>query len=816
MKISYNWLREYLNIEGIEINKISEILTNIGLEISGIEQYESVPGGLKGIIIGEVKTCKKHPNADKLSVTTVDIGKPELLPIVCGAPNVAEGQKVVVATVGTTLYDNDEPFQIKKSKIRGEVSEGMICAEDELGLGTSHEGIMVLEPNTKIGTPANEYFNIYNDTILEIDITPNRADAISHFGVARDLYAYLTNSSEQNIELKKPEIKTIENKNNPLNIEVEVLDTKACPRYSGITISGITVKESPSWLKNKLQAIDINPINNIVDITNFVQHEIGQPLHAFDANKIVGNKVIVKTLSENTEFQSLDSSILKLKEKDLMICNTETGMCVAGVIGGLKSGVTDETTSIFLESAYFNSVYVRKTAKAHGISTDSSYRFERGTDPNITVWALKRAVDLIIEIAGGEVSSEIKDVYPTPLENKQITISYSQVTRLIGKEIGQTKVKNILEALDIKVLEENGNDLLIEIPTYRIDVTREADVIEEILRIYGYNNIEIPKIINSTLSYSPMIDNHKLVNTISNFLVSIGFNEIMSNSLTKKDYYENLNTFDNNTLVNILNPLSIDLNVMRQTMLFSGLESINRNINYKNPDLKLFEYGYTYFQNNNGTEFEGKYIEKQQLALLITGQKTDVNWNTPEQKTDFFFLKSDSENILKRLNYNIQKFSITEKESELYNYALEYSFNKKTLLTLGSIKKSILKQFDIEQEVFYAEFQWTEILNTLPKLPKYQTLPKYQEVKRDLALLIDEKIKFEQIKEIAYKTEKKFIKNVSIFDFYKGKNIPEGKKSYAINFVLQNENKMFTDKQINKIMNKLISNYKRQINAEIR
>ena len=710
MKISYNWLKKYINID-VASDKLSEILTNTGLEVSNIEQYKSILGGLEGIIIGEVKTCEKHPNADKLSVTTVDIGREKLLPIVCGAPNVAKGQKVVVATVGTTLYDDGKPFTIKKSKIRGEISEGMICAEDELGLGNSHEGIMVLEPDTKIGTPAKKYFDVYEDTIFEIDITPNRADAISHFGVARDLYAYLKNSTEQNIILKKPEVesqserllyKKSQSKKLLYDIEVEVLDTNACPRYSGITISGITVTESPKWLKDKLLAIDINPISNIVDITNFVQHEIGQPLHAFDADKIIGNKVIVKTLPADTEFQSLDKTILKLKANDLMICNSEDGMCIGGVIGGAKSGVTEETKAIFLESAYFSSVSIRKTAKAHGISTDASYKFERGTDPNITIWALKRAVNLILEIAGGEVTSEIKDIYPTPLENKKITISYSQITRLIGKELGRSKIKNILESLEIKVLEEKDDKLFIEIPTYRVDVTREADVIEEILRIYGYNNIEVPNRVNSTLSYSPEIDNHKLMNTISDFLASTGFNEIMSNSLTKKSYYENLNSFSDNSFVDILNPLSIDLNVMRQTLLFSGLESVARNINYKNPDLKLFEYGYSYFKNNNGTEFEGKYTEKQQLAIFITGQKENVNWNTPEQKTDFYYLKSNSENILKRLNYNIQKFIITEKESELYNYALEYQYNNKTLLTLGSVKKSILKQFDIELEVFFA------------------------------------------------------------------------------------------------------------------
>lgn len=816
MKISYKWLKDYINID-IEPEKLAEILTDTGLEVASIEKFEALKGGLKGLVIGEVKTCEKHQNADSLSVTTVDVGDGKILPIVCGAPNVAAGQKVVVATVGTTLYTaNGEDFKIKKSKIRGEVSEGMICAEDEIGLGKSHEGIMVLPENVQVGTEAKDFFETYEDTVIEIDITPNRADGVSHYGVARDIYAYFKTHSNENIEIKRPDIEQFKTENTNLDIDVEIENTEACPRYSGVTISGIEVKESPKWLKNRLQAIGLSPINNVVDITNYVLFEMGHPLHAFDADKISGNKVVVKTLDKDTEFQTLDSSTIKLHEKDLMICNTQEGMCIGGVFGGLESGVSENTTSIFLESAYFNPVYIRKTAKRHGYSTDASYRFERGVDPNNTLWSLKRAANLIKEVAGGEISSEIKDVYPQKIEYEKVTLRYSQVDRLIGHKIQHEKIKTILTALDFEIEKENDEKLTLKVPTYRVDVKREADVIEEILRIYGYNNIPIPSQVNSTLSYSPDVDENKLRNKTADYLSANGFNEAMSNSLTKVAYYQGLETLPESKLVKILNPLSSDLDAMRQTLLFGGLEAVIRNINFKNADLKLFEFGFCYTNDQNTTDFSQKYTENHQLALFLTGNQNKVNWKSPEAKSDFFYTKSYCENILKSLNFEISQFKIKEIENEIFSYGLEYSFQNKVLMSFGSVSNKILSQFDIEQEVFYASFDWTKTLQSLPKRPVFKELSKFQPVSRDLALLLDENVTFEQIKKLSFKTDKKLIRDVSIFDVYKGKGIENGKKSYAINFTLMDDDKMLNDKKINKTMNKLMSNFKRNLNAEIR
>jgi len=816
MKISYKWLKNYIDVD-FEPNKLAEILTDTGLEVSSVEKYEATKGGLEGLVVGEVKTCVKHENADSLSVTTVDLGNGNILPIVCGAPNVAAGQKVVVATVGTTLYDDDGgDFKIKKSKIRGEVSEGMICAEDEIGLGKSHDGIMVLPNDTKVGTLAKDFFDTYEDTVIEIDITPNRADGVSHFGVARDIFAFLKTHTNKKAELKRPDISNFKVDNTDRNIEVEIENEEACPRYSAVTISGITVKESPKWLQNNLKATGLQPINNVVDITNYVLFEMGHPLHAFDADKITGNKVIVKTLEKDTNFKTLDSSEIKLSEKDLMICNTEEGMCIGGVFGGLDSGVTEKTTSVFLESAYFNPVYIRKTAKRHGYNTDASYRFERGVDPNNTIWSLKRAANLIKEIAGGTISSEIKDIYPKKIETQKVTIRYSQVERLIGLKIDDNKIKTILESLDIQIVEEEDDKLLLEIPTYRVDVKREADVIEEILRIYGYNNIPVPSQVKSTLSYSPEVDENKLRNQTSNYLTANGFNEAMSNSLTKSDYYKELESYSESKLVKILNPLSQDLDAMRQTLLFGGLEAIIRNVNYKNTDLKLYEYGFCYSLNEKEQDFDDKYTEKHQLSLFVTGNKNKINWNTPEAKTDFYYIKSYSENVLKSLNYDLDSIKINEIENDIFSYGLEYIYKNKTILSLGALNKKILSKFDIEQDVYYANFEWTTILSDLPKLPQFKAISKFQEVRKDLALLIDENVTFEQIKQLAFKSDKKLIKEVSIFDVYKGKGIEDGKKSYAINFVLLDENKNLTDKQIKKTMNKLMSNFKRQLNAEIR
>lgn len=815
MKISYNWLKDYINID-IDYNETAKILTDIGLEVENIEFFESVKGGLEGIVVGEVKTCQKHQDADKLSVTKVDIGSENLLDIVCGAPNVAVGQKVLVATVGTTLYNGDEEWKIKKSKIRGAVSEGMICAEDELGLGDNHEGIMVLPENVQIGTLAKDYFDIYNDVVFEIGLTPNRIDAASHFGVARDLYAYLKSNSNKKVELKLPNITdfSIDNTKNQIDVIVENLE--ACPRYSGLTISNLEIKDSPDWIKNRLKAIGLKPINNVVDITNFVLHEIGHPLHAFDAEKVTGNKVIVKTLPQDTKFITLDEIERKLSSEDLMICNTEEPMCIGGVFGGLESGVSENTKNIFLECAYFNPVWVRKTAKRHILSTDSSFRFERGVDFDNNIWTLKRTAQLIKQTAGGEISSDIVDVYPQKIDFNTVELSFSQVDRLIGKKIGNEKIKNIIEALDIKILEENNGKLFLEIPSYRVDVTREADVIEDILRIYGYNNVEIPESVNSSLSYAPEVDTEKLRNIISDYLTNNGFNEIMSNSLTKEAYYADLETLRTENTVKILNPLSTDLNAMRQSLLFGGLEAIERNIRFKNSDLKLYEFGNCYFYYADKKEFKQKYFEKQLLSIFISGNKSEINWNTPEQKTDFFYLKSFSENVFKKLYFSIDDFETEVFTNDIYNYALSYKFNNHTYMILGSIKKSLLKKMDIEQEVFFAEIDWENLLKILPKSSKFKSLAKFPEVKRDLALLIDEKITFKQIKELAYKAERNYLKKISIFDVYKGEKIGEGKKSYAVSFVFQDENKTFTDKQIDKIMNRLIDTYKNEINALIR
>jgi len=815
MKISYNWLKNYINTE-LSVQEISKILTDTGLEVEGIEEFESVKGGLEGLVIGKVVSCAKHPDADKLSVTKVDVGTGEELPIVCGAPNVAEGQKVVVATVGTTLYSGNEDFKIKKAKIRGEVSEGMICAEDEIGLGASHDGIMILDESAKIGTPAKEYFNIESDTVFEIGLTPNRIDGASHIGTARDLAAFL--SQTQKTELLKPSVDDFKVENNNLPIEIIVENTEACPRYTGVTISNVKIEPSPEWLKNRLKAIGLNPINNLVDISNFVLHETGQPLHFFDADKIEGNKVIIKTLPKGTPFITLDETERKLSADDLMICNENNGMCIAGVFGGISSGVTENTKNIFIESAHFNSVFVRKTAKRHDLHTDASFRFERGSDPNITVYALKRAALLIKEIAGGEISSEIVDVYPEPVSDYKVDLTFHNLKRLIGKEIEKEKVKNILTSLDIKIVAEDNEKLSLEVPTYRVDVQREADVIEEILRIYGYNNIEISEHVNSSLSYSQKPDKEKIQNTISDILSANGFNEIMCNSLTKADYYEKLESYKPENLVNIVNPLSNDLNVMRQTLLFGGLESVVYNINRRNSDLKLYEFGNCY--SLRITESENplkKYNEEQHLAIFIAGNKTEESWIMKEEPTSFFFLKSYVENILEKLGFDLDQIESEEVPSDIFAEGLTYLSNKKHLVQFGILHKKILKKFDIDTKVYFAEFNWNNVLKSTAKNTiRYTEIPKYPEVRRDLALLIDKDVKFNLIKNFAYKSERKLLKKVSLFDVFEGEKLGANKKSYAVSFVLQDENKTLTDKQIDKIMNNFISVYEKELNAQIR
>ncbi|MFC2104171.1 phenylalanine--tRNA ligase subunit beta [Bacteroidota bacterium] len=815
MKISYNWLKNYINTD-LSVEEVSKILTNTGLEVEGIEHFESVKGGLEGLMIGKVTSCKKHPNADKLTVTTVDIGNGEELPIVCGAPNVAEGQKVVVATVGTILYSGHEEFKIKKAKMRGEPSEGMICAEDEIGLGTSHDGIMILDDSAKIGMPAKDYFNIETDSVFEIGLTPNRIDGASHIGTARDLAAFLSQSKK--IELIKPSVDNFKVDNNNLPIEIIVEDKEACPRYTGVTITNLEVGPSPEWLQNRLKSIGLNPINNLVDISNFVLHETGQPLHFFDTDQIDGNKVIIKTLPEGTLFTTLDEIERKLSADDLMICNEKNGMCIAGVFGGIKSGVTEKTKNVFIESAHFNSVYIRKSAKRHDLHTDASFRFERGSDPNMTEYALKRAALLIKEIAGGEISSEIVDVYPEPVADYKVNLTFKNLKRLIGKEIEKDKVKSILESLDIKIISEDDEKLSLEVPTYRVDVLREADVIEEVLRIYGYNNVEISEHVNSSLSYSQKPNKEKIQNTISDILTANGFNEIMCNSLTKADYYNELKSYKPENLVKIFNPLSKDLNVMRQTLLFGGLESIAYNRNRRNPDLKLYEFGNNYYL--TGAESEDplkKYSEEWHLALFVTGNKTEESWIMKEEPTSFFLLKSYVENVLERLGFNLNQLNSEETSSDLFIEGLRYQQINKHLVHFGILQKNLLKAFDIDDNVYFAEFAWDNIIKLSTKnTVNYSEIPKYPEVRRDLALLLDKKIKFSEIKELAYKTEKKLLKKVSLFDVFEGEKLGADKKSYAVSFILQDENKTLTDKQIDKIMNTFIRVFEKELNTQIR
>jgi phenylalanyl-tRNA synthetase beta chain len=818
MKISYNWIKDYLKID-LEPAKVAEILTAIGLEIEGMEEWVSVKGGLEGVVIGEVLTCKKHPDADKLSVTTVDIGGPQPLQIVCGAPNVATGQKVPVATVGTVVFKGDERLEIRKSKIRGELSEGMICAEDELGLGTSHDGIMVLDKNVKPGTPAANYFKIVKDNVFEIGLTPNRIDSGSHFGVARDLAAYLHLNGGMEIKAALPSVTAFkpDNNNNPYEIIIE--NSVDCPRYTGITISGITIGESPDWLKNKLRAVGLNPINNVVDITNFVQHEVGQPLHSFDADKIEGKKVIIKNLPEKSKFITLDNVERSLSRKDLMICNPVEGMCIAGVFGGIKSGISAKTKNIFLESAYFNPVAIRKTSKRHGLKTDASFMFERGADHNITIWALKRAVMLIKELAGGNISSDIVDVYPQEIKNVLVEVNYNNINRLIGKKIEPQTVKKILSLLDIKVLREEGADLNLEIPSYRVDVKQEADVIEEILRIYGYNNVEVNMHVNSTLSYPEKPDKEKIVNIISDLLSNNGFAEIMCNSLCPSSWYEQNEDFDKAQLVMLANPLSSDLNAMRQSLLFGGLSSVSWNINRQNSDLKLYEFGHCYFYRKSGGSYPkaDDYIENASLDLFISGNAGRQSWNFKSNPTDFFNIKSSVEMILSRLGLKPESLTSGETDKKYFAESTTYLYNNKLVAMAGRISKHYLLKFDIGQDVYWGHIEWDLLLKLIKNHSiEFHELPKYPSVKRDLALLLDRGIKFSQIREIAFRTEKNFLHDINLFDVYESDSLGNNKKSYAVSFILRDDFKTMTDKNIEKIMNNLIKAFENELNAQIR
>ncbi|MER3319073.1 MAG: phenylalanine--tRNA ligase subunit beta [Allomuricauda sp.] len=804
MKISYNWLKQFLQIDW-DAQKTGELLTDLGLEVEGISQFESVKGGLKGIVVGHVLTCEKHPNADRLKLTTVDVGQEAPLQIVCGAPNVAAGQKVPVATIGTTLYTKEgEAWVIKKGKIRGEASQGMICAEDEIGVGESHAGIMVLNEELVPGTACSQVFEIENDEVFEIGLTPNRADAMSHFGVARDLKAGLEQKEIQK-ELVTPSTSNFSIDNRSLKVDVEVLESDLAPRYCGVTISNLVVQDSPDWLKNRLKAIGLAPINNIVDVTNYVLHELGQPLHAFDASKIKGNKVEVKTLPAGTKFTTLDEVERELHEDDLMICDEEKPMCIAGVFGGIHSGVTEHTTSIFLESAYFDSVSIRKTAKRHGLNTDASFRFERGIDINMTKYALKRAALLIREIAGGYITSEIVDLFPKKPQERQVFLTFNKINSLIGQEIPRDTIKSILSSLEIRINNVTESGLGLTIPTYRVDVTREVDVIEEILRVFGYNNIDFKEKLNASIAKTSRFENYRIQDVVGSMLASKGFYEIMTNSLVSSDI-----TSDDESAVEMLNPLSSDLSVLRTSMLHSGLQTVSYNHNRQKTDLKLFEFGKTYHT------VDGQHQEKQHLAIFISGDRTQNSWVVASKKSDFFYLKGIVENVFERLGL---RDIDTNPLSDSNNYAegISYTKNNKVLVSLGLVSKAALKRFDIKQEVFYADLDWDAILESVStKNMVFQEIPKFPEVTRDFALLLDDSISFQKVYDIAWKTEKKLLKKVNLFDVYTGENLPEGKKSYAVSFTLMDEKKTLTDKQIDKIMGKLLAQYQRELGAELR
>lgn len=798
MKISYKWLQQYIETDKTP-EELSLILTNIGLEVESLEKVQGVPGGLEGLVIGYVKECSQHPNADRLKVTKVDVGGTDDLQIVCGANNVAAGQKVVIATANTTIYPTSgEPFKITKSKIRGEVSEGMICAEDEIGLGNDHDGIMVLDAAAEIGSAAKEYFNLEDDYVFEIGLTPNRADAASHLGVARDLSAYLQ------IPLRMPDLSAFQVKDNSLNIPVSVQDASACPRYSSLTLSGVKVDQSPDWLKEKLNAIGVRPINNVVDATNYILHDIGQPLHAFDADAIKGSKVIVKTFAENTSFKTLDEAERKLSTDDLMICNVEEPMCIAGVFGGISSGVHNGTTKIFLESAWFNAVSIRKTAKRHGLKTDASFRFERGTDPEMTVIALKKAAMLISELTGGYISSEVSDLYPSPARPFDIGISFKNVNRLIGKDISPEEIRTTLKGLGINIISENSEGMSLQVPAYKVDVTREVDIIEEILRIHGYDNIEIPTQIKASINYTAKPDKEVLQNQIAELLTANGYHEILSNSLTKLSY-----SSQPEQAVKILNPLSSDLDVMRQSLLFSGLEAVSYNQNRKNADLKLYEFGKVY--SLDGVNFK----ENQRLSIFITGAKETENWSSKSVEAGFYNLKAAIDQIISRLNI---KGLITDETAQAnLSSGIVYRKGDKALVEFGSVSKKALKMLDISGEVFYADFDWDLVIRSVRNNKiAYKEVSKFPSVRRDLSMLLNSDVTFDQLKQIALKTEKGILKEVNVFDVYVGDKLPEGKKSYALSFLLQDEEKTLADKQIEAIMQKLILNFEKQVGAEIR
>ena len=820
MEISYKWLKEYVDFD-LTPQETADALTSCGLEVDALEEVQTIKGGLKGLYVGKVLTCELHPNSDHLHITTVDLGKAEPQQIVCGAPNVAAGQKVIVADLGCVLYDGDKEFVIKKSKLRGVESLGMICAEDEIGVGTSHDGIIVLPEDAPVGQPAAEYYHLESDWIIEIDITANRSDALSHWGVARDLYAWLKRNGHAT-SLHRPDCSEFAVDNHDLPIDVEIENTEACKRYACVSISGCEVKESPEWLQNKLKVIGLRPINNIVDITNYVMMAYGQPMHCFDADMVKGSKIVVRTQPEGTKFVTLDGEEHTLGEHDLSICNAEEPMCIAGIFGGKGSGTYDTTKNVVLESAYFHPTWIRKSARRHGLSTDASYRFERGIDPNGTIYALKQAAILCKQLAGGKVSMEIKDVYPNPINDARVQLDFEYVDRLIGKKIGNDMIRSIVESLDMKIVAETETGLELDVPAYRVDVQRPCDVVEDILRIYGYNNVEIPTQLKSSLTIPSDIDKaYHRQNVIGEQLVGCGFREILNNSLSKTAYYTELNKYTEETTVKVMNPLSNDLGVMRQSLLFGGLESICRNINHKMPNLRFFEFGNCYHyspEKKNDEDPIKAYTEEMHLGIWTTGKRVEGSWAHADEKTSFYELKAYVLNIFTRLGVNPGIVVSETSDNNIFGKALALKARSgKVLCEMGTICHKLLKKMDIDQEVFFADINWDNVMRAIKKNEVlYHDISKFPSVSRDLALLIDKSVEFEQIEQIAHQTEKKLLKSVELFDVYEGKNLPEGKKSYAVNFILQDETKTLNDKQIEAIMTKLINNLKQKLGAELR
>ena len=820
MNISYKWLKEYVDFT-LTPQEVCDALTSTGLEVDALEEVQSIKGGLKGLYVGTVLTCEPHPNSDHLHVTTVDLGRETPSQIVCGAPNVAAGQKVIVADLGCVLYDGDKEFVIKKSKLRGVESYGMICAEDEIGVGTSHDGIIVLPEDAKVGQPAAEYYNLESDWLIEIDITANRADALSHWGVARDLYAWLVRNGYET-SLHRPDCNGFAVDNKDLPVKVTIENNDACKRYACVSITDCEVKESPAWLQDRLRVIGLRPINNIVDITNYIMMAYGQPLHCFDADMVAGHHIVVKTMPEGTPFVTLDGVEHKLGSHDLAICNEEDAMCIAGVFGGKGSGTYETTRNVVLESAYFHPTWIRKSARRHGLSTDASFRFERGIDPNGVIYALKQAAIMCKELAGGKVSMEINDVYPEPMQDFKVSLKYDYVNSLIGKDLQPEMIKSIVTSLEMKIDSETSDGIELSVPPYRVDVQRPCDVVEDILRIYGYNNVEIPTQLKSSLVIKGYEDNkHKLENVIGEQLVGCGFNEIMNNSLTKSAYYAGLNSYHEDNLVKIMNPLSSDLNVMRATLLFGGLESIAYNANRKNPDLRLFEFGNVYEYNpakQNPDNPMQAYKEQTHLGLWVTGKRVSGSWAHADEDSTFYELKAYVVNVLRRFGVASEQLVVKKSDNDIFSNAMALETrNGKVLAELGVVSKKLMKAFGIDNPVYYADIHWNEVVKAVNKnVVSFHEISKYPAVSRDLALLIDKNVKFGDIERIANQTERKFLKKVELFDVYEGKNLPEGKKSYAVNFILQDESKTLTDKQIDAIMGKLINNLKKELNAELR